>query len=76
MAIYRLLQHSAFGPEDIGLMATAYEDCLRILNLTDRSDPLTEVIATKIIEIAQTGVRDSARMRQMALQDIDLPSAK
>jgi hypothetical protein len=58
VAIYRLLQQSAFGPEFIDLMVTAYEDCLRILQLSDRSDPLAEVIAKKIIEIAQTGVRD------------------
>ena len=61
MAIYRLLQNSAFAPEDIGRLAAAYEDCLRILNVTDRTDPLTELLAKKIIEIGQTGVRDPAR---------------
>jgi hypothetical protein len=37
VAIYRLLQHSAFTPEDIDQVAAAYEDCLRILKLTNRS---------------------------------------
>ena len=62
MAIYRLLQKSAFGPEEIERMTTAYEDALRVLGLTDRSDPLTEILAKKIIEIAQTGERDPARI--------------
>jgi hypothetical protein len=68
VAIYRLLQQSAFGPEEITCMVAAYEDCMRVLNLTDRSDPLTEIIAKKIIEIAQTGVRDAERIRQLVLR--------
>jgi hypothetical protein len=76
MAIYRLLQHSAFTPEDIHPIATAYEDCLRILKLTNRSDPLTEIIAKAIIEIAQTGVRDPVQLRKLALEQIGTPPAK
>jgi hypothetical protein len=45
MAIYRLLQNSAFAPEDITALVAAYEDCLRILKLSDRSDPITAVVA-------------------------------
>src|SRR5262249_24658273 len=56
MAIYRLLQNSAFAPEDLGRFVAAYEGCLRILNLSDRSDPITDLIAKKVIEVAQTGI--------------------
>ena len=70
MAIYRLLQKSAFGPEEIERMTTAYEDALRVLGLTDRSDPMTEILAKKIIEIAQTGERDPARIRAQAVAAI------
>lgn len=73
MAIYRLLQHSAFTPEDIVQIGAAYEDCLRILQLTNRSDPLTEIIAKAIIEIAQTGVRDPVQIRELALKHIGTP---
>src|SRR6516165_1700217 len=38
VAIYRLLQNSAFAPEDIAPLVAAYEDCLRALKLSDRSD--------------------------------------
>ena len=76
MAIYRLLQHSVFTPEDIHPIAAAYEDCLRILKLTNRSDPLTEIIAKAIFEIAQTGVRDPMRIRELALKQIGSPPAK
>jgi predicted nucleotidyltransferase len=76
MAIYRLLQQSAFGPEDIDVMVRAYDECLRLLNLADRSDPLTEIIARKIIEIAQTGVRNPKRIRQLTFDGLGLPAAE
>jgi hypothetical protein len=76
MTISRLLQQSAFGPEAIALMVAAYEDCLRVLNLADRSDPLTEMVARKIIEVAQTGERDPERIRRRALADMGIPPAK
>jgi uncharacterized protein len=58
MAIYRLLQRSAFGQEDIDCVSKAYEHCLQQLGIDDRSDPITEKIARNVIEVAQTGVRD------------------
>lgn len=76
MAIYRLLQHSAFTPEDIVRIGAAYEDCLRILKLTNRSDPFTEIIAKTVFEIAQTGVRDPIHLRELALKQIGAPPAK
>ncbi|HWX82764.1 MAG TPA: hypothetical protein VNZ48_04110 [Xanthobacteraceae bacterium] len=76
MAIYRLLQRSAFLPEDIQPIVTAYEDCLSILQLSNRSDPFTEIVAKTVFEIAQTGVRDPAQLRQRALEQIGTPPAE
>ena len=56
MTIHRLLQHSAFNQDDIDRMVAAYEHCLETLGLADRSDPVTELIAKQIIEIAQTEI--------------------
>ncbi len=58
MAIYRLLQKAAFGPEDTKRLGDAYELALAKLGLKERNDPLTEIIAKLIIEIAQTGEKD------------------
>jgi hypothetical protein len=41
---------------------------LRALRLADRADPATEIIAKKIIELAQQGERDPARLRERAIQ--------
>jgi len=51
MAIYRLLKTLPMGPEEIAVLAEAYEHTLRKLNLVERSDPVTQLIAKKIIEI-------------------------
>jgi hypothetical protein len=70
MAIHRLLQHTAFTPEDIALLVKAYEDCLRALNLADQPDTKTEAVARAIIEIAQTGVRDPVQIRERVVARI------
>lgn len=67
MAIYRLLQMSAFVPEDIERIVAAYERALVQLGLNDRNDPLTDTVARLIIEVAQTGVKDRDVMCALAL---------
>ena len=64
----RLLEREAFSPEDIQVMTAAFEDTLAALQLIDRLDPLTEMVAKKIIECAQTGERDPIRLRDCALR--------
>jgi len=39
MAIYRLLKDHAFGPDEIKVLTTAYEEVLRTLRLENRADP-------------------------------------
>lgn len=67
VAIYRLLQNSAFEPEDIERMTAAYELALVELVLSDRNDPLTETVAKYIVEAAQTGEKDPKRICALAL---------
>jgi hypothetical protein len=67
VAIYRLLQKSAFEPDDIKRMGEAYELALTQLELKDRDDPLTETIAKYIVELAQTGEKDPKTICHQAL---------
>jgi hypothetical protein len=67
VAIYRLLEKSAFGPEDKKRMCEAYELALQHLELKDRDDPLTETIATHVVEAAQTGVKEPEIICHQAL---------
>ncbi|HEY0848296.1 MAG TPA: hypothetical protein VGD96_00170 [Bradyrhizobium sp.] len=70
MAIYRILQNVPLTPEDVSRLVTAYEATLKALDLTDRNDPITELIARKIIELAQTGIRDAQQLASMAIRDL------
>lgn len=72
MAIYRLLQKSAFEPEHVKIITTAYEKALVTLKLRNRADPLTAIIARKIIEVAQTGHNDPDLICTMTLADLGL----
>jgi len=68
--IYRLLQNGSFEPEHIQAMETAFEEMLRALKLVDRSDPLTEAVAMKIIELAQRGEHDPVRLQNQAIREM------
>ena len=70
MTIHRLLQNVPFEPEDIDRLVIAYEETLRALGLSDRNDQITEIVAKKIIEIGQTGIRDPAQISQLAIKAI------
>ena len=58
-----MLQKAAFGPEDTKRLGDAYKLALAKLGFKERNDPLTEIIAKLIIEIAQTGERIPRRSR-------------
>ena len=70
MVIYRLLKTCAFDPEDVECLSKAYEDALRTLGLVERSDAANQLIARKIIEVAQNGERDPARIRALAIAEL------
>jgi hypothetical protein len=72
MAIYRLLENSALrlGPKGVSCIIEAYEQALHTFCVKDRDDPLTEMIAKKIIKIAQTGVYDPAQLSALAIKEL------
>jgi hypothetical protein len=73
MAIYRILQNSPLGPEEISLLVAAYEETLSALGLKNRGEPITEFVAKKIIEISQTGVRDPLELSKLVVRDLGSP---
>ncbi len=70
MAIYRLIDAGAFGPDEIEAMTAAYEGALVELRLVDRNDPLTEIIAKSIVNVTATGERDFEIIKTRALNAI------
>lgn len=72
MPIYRLLQNLPMGPEEVNRMTTAFEKALHTVGIKDRNDPMAEMIAKKIVEIAQTGVRDPTEISSRAIRELGM----
>jgi hypothetical protein len=70
MAVYRLLREPSFGPDEISQMTAAYEQALQALKLVDRNDPITEILAKKVIEIARLGEPDRTEISARGIQDL------
>lgn len=68
MPITPFLEHEAFDPEATRAMGIAFENSCKALGLADRADPITGIIAKKIIELTRSGIRDSARLQTEILK--------
>ena len=69
MALRRIISEGnyAFSPEDVQIIADAFEDTLQVLNLQHRESPTTVRIAKCILDLAMRGERDPVKLRQRAL---------
>lgn len=70
MAIHRCLQNVPLRPEEVADLVAAYERTLKALWLVDRNDRITEIVAKKIIEVAQLGVRDPAAISRIGIEEL------
>jgi hypothetical protein len=70
MPVYRLIANGSFGPSEVRAMTAAYEAALLDLGLVDRDDPITEIVATAIVNVASMGERDPATIKDRALKAI------
>lgn len=72
MPITPFLTGHPFDQEAIDRMSTAFLAVCGKLGLADRADPMTEVVARKIIELTQRGVRNAETLRKMTLQEFNV----
>ena len=77
MAIYRLIANGSFGPDEIEVMTAAYEGALIDLCVTNRDDPITELIVKSVVNVTATGVRDPVLIKERAINALGIrkPSA-
>ena len=62
-----MIANGSFGPDEIKVMTAAYEGALVDLNVTNRDDPLTELIAKAIVNVTATGERDPILVKERAI---------
>ena len=67
MPITPFLKGQASDPELVEAMGTAFCDAP---GLTDRTDAITTLVAEKIVELAQRGLRNPTAMHLMAINEI------
>jgi hypothetical protein len=71
MPINRLI--AQLDRPEIERLQSAYEIALKALGLVERNDPLTELVARKIIQIGEIGVDDPAQLSARAIKELGLP---
>ena len=63
-----LVASGAFTPEQIAVIATAFEDTLNALGLVDRKDPAVTMVATRMVELARRGETEPILLRDSVLK--------
>jgi len=73
MPINRLIEKGSVAHSEVQRLQEAYEITLRAPCLVDRNDPLTEIVARKIIEISGIGINDPAQLSARAIKELGVP---
>jgi hypothetical protein len=72
MAIYKLIRNTVVELTDIERLVAAYEQTLRALRLKDSDDPITQLVAEKIIAIGRLGIEDPTEISKLTLKELGL----
>jgi hypothetical protein len=67
MPIRAFLGETPFDPKTTGAMGVAFERACQSLGLTDLTDELTQLVARRIIEAAEAGERDPAKLHEAVM---------
>ena len=70
MPINRLLRDGKLAPEQAERLNRALKLVLGVLHLVDRNDPLTDLIAKKVIEVGATGVDDPSEISDIVIKHL------
>ena len=60
-------------PELMEAMRLAFHKACEVLQLSDKDDVFTEIVATRIVEVAKTGERDPDRLCSEVLDALSAP---
>lgn len=76
MTISRFLKDGSVRPQDLALLDEAYRLTLRKLNLVDRGDPITEMVARQVIQAGRTGAQSAAEVTEIAIKNLGITIGK
>ena len=72
MVTNRVFRNSKLGPEEIKRLELAFKYALRSLCLVGRDDPLTDMVAKKIIEVGAIE-RDPSKVSAIVIRQFRMP---
>jgi hypothetical protein len=61
------LVQQSFDAAQLRAMGVAFEKCCESLGLSDKTDRLTDIVATKIVDAARAGERDPVRLYEAVM---------
>jgi len=67
------LQQASFGPAEVAILTDAYDSTLSLLRLIDRTDPVCELVAAKVILVYRLGEHDPAKICARAIKELGIP---
>jgi len=74
MPINRLFRDGKIRPEEVERLNRAFSFTLRSLGLVDRdNDPVSEIVARKVIEIDTAGTHDPKKIASLAVKQLGIP---
>jgi hypothetical protein len=73
MPIDQLFRDGKIKPEEFERLNKAFAFTLHTLSLVDRGDPLSEIVARKVIEIDAAGVHDVKEIAKIAAKEFGIP---
>jgi hypothetical protein len=65
--IREYLTDSSLGPEDLNAVGQAFSAALNKLGLYDRSDPMVEIVARRIIRAAMAGEHSRDKLTEIGI---------
>jgi hypothetical protein len=70
MPINRLLVGTKLEQEEVETLERAFAYTLKSLHLVDRNDPICEIVARKVIEIASAGTHDPKEIAKLTANQL------
>ena len=74
MPIKRLYHQGKIKPEDLDRLERAFAMALKTLYLVDRNNPVSDIVANKVVEIDKLGVRDPHEIAKLAVKGLGVPN--
>ena len=73
MPINRLMREGKIKPEEFERLDRAFTFTLKRLQLVDRNDPVCDIVARKVLDIAATGTHEPEEIARLAAKQFGIP---